>query len=220
MMEVNTELARYNMIEQQIRTWDVLDPQILELLASVPRERFVPENYRNLAFSDLEIPLGQDEVMMQPKMEGRILQSLAIKPLERILEIGTGSGFLTACLAKLGAQVVSVEIVPEFSQRAQQLLTGMGYENIEFCIGDAASGWGQDGSFDAIAVTGSLPYLPEALKHCLNKDGRLFVVTGEPPVMEAQLIRRLSTQEWQSETLFETCLPALQNAVYPQDFSL
>jgi len=220
MIEVNTELARYNMIEQQIRTWDVLDPQILELLASVPRERFVPEKYQNLAFSDLEIPLGQDEVMMAPKTEGRILQSLAIKPLERILEIGTGSGFLTACLAKLGSQVVSVEIVPEFSQRAQQLLTGMGYENIEFRIGDAASGWDQDGSFDAIAVTGSLPVLPEALKRCLNKGGRMFVITGEPPVMEAQLIHRLSDQEWQSETLFETDLPALQNAVYPQVFSL
>ena len=220
MIEVDTELARYNMIEQQIRPWDVLDPQILELLASVPRERFVPESHRNLAFSDLEIPLGQGEVMMEPKMEARILQSLAVKPLERILEIGTGSGYLTACLAKLGGQVVSVEIVPEFSQRAQQLLTGMGYENIEFRVGDAASGWDQDGSFDVIVVTGSLPVLPEELKHCLNKDGRLFVVTGESPVMEAQLIRRLSAQEWHRETLFETDLPALQNAVYPQDFSL
>jgi len=220
MIEVDTELARYNMIEQQIRTWDVLDPLILELLASVPRERFVPENYQNLAFSDLEIPLGQDEVMMAPKTEGRILQSLAIKPLDRVLEIGTGSGFLTACLARLGAEVVSVEIVPEFSQRAQQLLTGMGYENIEFRIGDAAGGWDQDGHFDAIAVTGSLPVLPDALRNCMNKGGRMFVITGEPPVMEAQLIHRLSDQEWQSETLFETDLPALQNAVYPQIFSL
>ncbi len=220
MIEVDTELARYNMIEQQIRTWDVLDPQILELLASVPRERFVPENYQNLAFSDLEIPLGQDEVMMAPKIEGRILQSLAIKPQDRVLEIGTGSGFLTACLAKLGAEVVSVEIVPEFSQRAQQLLTGMGYENIKFRVGDAASGWDQDGRFDAIAVTGSLPVLPDALKNCMNKGGRMFVITGEPPVMEAQLIHRLSDQEWRSETLFETDLPALQNAVYPQIFSL
>jgi len=220
MIEVNTELARYNMIEQQIRTWDVLDPQILELLSSIPRERFVPETCKNLAFSDLEIPLGHDEIMMTPKMEGRILQSLAVKPLDRILEIGTGSGFLSACLAKLGGQVVSVEIVPEFSQRAQQLLTGMGYENIEFRIGDAASGWDQDGSFDVIAVTGSLPVLPEALKHCLNKNGRMFLVTGESPVMQAQIIRRLSNQEWHSETLFETDLPALQNATYPQVFSL
>lgn len=220
MTEVNTELARFNMIEQQIRPWRVSDTQTLELLASVPRERFVPEAYRNLAFSDLEIPLGQGEVMMAPKIEARLLQSLAVKPLERILEIGTGSGFLTACLAKLGGHVVSVEIVPEFSQRAQQILTGMGYENIEFRVGDAANGWDQDGSFDVIVVTGSLPVLPEELKHCLNNDGRLFVVTGESPIMQAQLIRRLSTQEWQSETLFETDLPALQNAVYPQGFSL
>ncbi len=220
MTEVNTEIARRNMISQQFRTWHVNDQDVLDLLDTIPRERFVPEQYRNLAFSDLEVPLGHGEVMMAPKIEARLLQSLAIKPLERILEIGTGSGYLTACLARLGGHLVTVELVPEFSQHAQQLLTGMGYENIEFRVGDAASGWDQDGSFDVIAITGSLPVLPEDFQHALNKDGRLFVITGESPVMQAQLVTRLSSQEWHSETLFETDLPPLQNAVKPQIFAL
>ena len=219
MIAVDMEQARHNMIEQQIRPWEVLDQRVLDVIASVPRERFVPEAWRNLAFADLEIPLGHGEYMMAPKVEARLLQSLEIRPLDRILEIGTGSGFLTACLARLGAQVVTVDIVPEFSQQAQQLLTGMEYENIEFRVGDAATGWDADGQFDVVAITGSLPELPDSYRHILNDGGRLFVVTGQAPVMEAQVVRRIGN-DWIAEGLFETNLPRLQNVPERRPFTL
>jgi len=218
MADFNTDLARYNMIEQQIRPWDVLDPQVLEVMATTPRERFAPKAYANLAFSDTEIPLDHDQTMLEPKLEGRILQILQIKPTDRILEIGTGSGYLTACLAKMGGNVVTVDIHAELSQRAQQQLAGLGLDNVQFEVGDASHGWQQDGEFDVIVVGGSLPMQQESLLNTLTVGGRMFVVIGDDLLMEAQLIKRISENDWSTESLFETHLPALLNAKKPQSF--
>jgi len=219
MTELNTDLARYNMIEQQIRPWDVLDPAVLEVIANTPRERFTPKAYANLAFSDTTIPLAHNQLMLEPKMEGRILQSLQIKPTDRILEIGTGCGFLTACLAQLGGNVVSVDIYSEFTQQAQQQTAGLGLENIQFETGDAAHGWAQDGDFDVIVITGSLPSSQTAFQNSLTVGGRQFMVIGNDLLMEAQLIRRINQNEWSTESLFETHLPAILNAEKPAAFS-
>jgi len=208
----NVDLARYNMIEQQIRPWDVLDPKVLEVIAQTPRERFVPKEYQNLAFADTEIPLAHGQSMLEPKLEGRILQTLQIKPTDRILEIGTGSGYLTACLAKLGFTVVSVDIFPEFSQQAQQQAAGLGLENIRFEVGDAALGWKKNGEFDVIVISASLPMHQPVFQESLTIDGRMFVVIGQDHLMDAELVRRPGEDEWSTESLFETHLPPMINA--------
>jgi protein-L-isoaspartate(D-aspartate) O-methyltransferase len=218
MTDINIDQARYNMIEQQIRPWDVLDPRVLEVIADTPRERFVPKEYQNLAFTDTQIPLQHGQFMLEPKLEARILQTLQIKPTDRILEIGTGSGYLAACLGKLGGSVVSVDLYPEFSQQAQQQIAGLGLENIEFRVGDAAMGWKQDGDFDVIVITGSLPMPQPAFQESLTIGGRMFVVIGDKLLMEAQRIVRVSEHAWSTESLFETHLPALINASKPQAF--
>lgn len=220
MNQLNVEQARFNMIEQQIRPWDVLDPQVLEVLASTPREAFVPAAHRALAFSDISIPLGHDQYMMPPRVEGRLLQALAIGPDDSILEIGTGSGYVTACLARLGKQVTSVDIVPEFTEQARAKLAAHGINNVALDTRDAARGWDHRERFDVIAVTGSLPALHEGFHESLNIGGRLFVVAGEPPIMEALLITRISEREWTTESLFETSLPPLLNATAPSAFAL
>jgi protein-L-isoaspartate(D-aspartate) O-methyltransferase len=220
MTEMNTDQARFNMVEQQIRPWDVLDQKVLDVITRTPRERFAPDAYKKLAFADIEIPLGHGQHMMEPKLEGRILQELHIKPTDSILEIGTGSGYLTACLAQLGGKVVTIEIYNELSQQAQQQIAGLGLENVEFRTGDAANGWDEDGNFDVIVITGSLPVMNENFNKHLNVGGRMFVITGEDPVMEAKLVTRISDDKWITETLFETSLPALVNARRPQKFTL
>lgn len=219
MTEVNIDLARYNMVEQQIRPWDVLDQTVLDVIAATPRERFVPTAYANVAFSDVEIPLGHGEVMMTPKLEARILQTLALQPSDTVLEIGTGSGYLTACLAKLAAEVVTVEIIPEFSQQAQQRVAGQGLTNVEFKLGDAARGWYNQDPLDAIVLTGSLPQYHDAFQESLKVGGRLFVIIGQAPAMEARLITRVSETEWQTESLFETVIPPLRNAALETRFA-
>ena len=218
MTEFNTDLARYNMIEQQIRPWDVLDPTVLEVIATTPRERFVPKDYLNLAFTDTQIPLAHGQSMLEPKLEGRILQALQINPTDRILEIGTGSGYLTACLAKLGQQVVSVDMFADFSQSTQQQIAGLGLDNVQFQVGDAALGWKQDGNFDVILISGSLPMPQLAFQESLNVGGRMFVVIGNDLLMDAQLVQRVSSDAWSTESLFETNIPALLNAEKPQAF--
>ena len=218
MSTMNLEQARFNMIEQQIRPWDVLDYKVLETLSATPREDFVPEQYRALAFSDISIPLGHDQAMMPPKVEGRLLQSLMIEPTDDILEIGTGSGYLTACLAKLGNSVHSVEIYEDFIESAGARLEQHGIRNVTLEQGDAAAGWQGDKRFDAIAVTGSLPVLHQGFHPLLNPGGRLFVIAGKPPVMQALLITRAGEQEWNHESLFEISLPALVNAPEPEAF--
>jgi protein-L-isoaspartate(D-aspartate) O-methyltransferase len=211
MTAFNFELARHNMIEQQIRPWDVLDQRVLDVIASVPREDFVPERYRNLAFGDIAIPLGHGEFMLKPTVEGRILQALAPQPTDNVLEVGIGSGYLTACLARLAASVVSVDIVPEFTEAARQKLKAHGLSNVVLHTGDASQGWGQH-RHQVIAVTGSVATVAEVWSRSLSLGGRLFIVVGQPPVMEALLITRVGEQEWVRESLFDTELPPLRNA--------
>jgi protein-L-isoaspartate(D-aspartate) O-methyltransferase len=214
---MDIEQARFNMVEQQIRTWDVLDQTVLDLLFEVRREDFVPPAYRMLAFADLEIPLGDGEKMWSPKMEARVLQALRLKSGESVLEIGTGSGYLTALLAKQRTRVTSVEINPRLSSEAGAKLVRAGLASAELTVGDGARGWGS-GTFDAIVLTGSTPELPDALLKQLNPGGRVFAVVGDPPVMSARLVRWIAPGEMSSETLFETVVDPLKNAAAPARF--
>ena len=217
MTAFNFEQARFNMIEQQIRPWEVLDQRVLDTLASMPREDFVPERYRNLAFSDVAIPLGHGEFMFKPTVEGRLLQALAVKPSDLVLEVGTGSGYLTACLARLAGSVVSVDIVPDFIEVARQKLKALRSSNAVLHAGDASRGWGEH-RYDAIAVTGSMATVADHWRQSLSLGGRLFVVAGQPPVMEALLITRIGEGEWLRESLFDTYLPPLRNSVTAKAF--
>ena len=221
-LQSDVERARFNMVEQQIRPWEVLDQQVLDLLFEVRREEFVLEQYRSLAFADLEIPLANnappDARMLSPKLEARMLQELAVKPTDRILEVGTGSGYMTALLARRGAHVYSVEIVPEFSAGAGSRLAQHGIANVTLEIGDAARGWGKHGPYDAIVLTGSVPVLSEEFQRSLNPGGRLVAVVGEAPVMEARLVTCAAGGAFNSLGLFETCIPALKNAPQPEKF--
>lgn len=216
--QMDFERARFNMVEQQIRPWEVLDQQVLDLLLRVRREDYVPEQYRALAFADMEIPLGHGEKMLQPKIEARMLQELAIKSTDRILEVGTGSGYMTALLANLGNHVYSVDIVPEFTRSAAVRLAAHGISNVTLETGDAARGWDKHAPYDVIVLTGSVPVLPKAFQKSLNPGGRLIAVVGEPPVMEAQLITHVSAGACNSVGLFETCIAPLKNALRPERF--
>ena len=220
MNAMNFDQARFNMIEQQIRTWEVLDQRVLDVIAKTPREDFVPPRYRTLAFADITIPLGNGQVMLAPKVEGRLLQALAVQPSDVVLEIGTGSGYLAACLARLGAHVHSVDIFPEFKYAAQRALAAHGIRNTTLRTGDAARGWDPQNRYDVIAVTGSLPVLPQNFQQSLAIGGRLFVIVGAEPVMEAVLITRLGEHEWTRASLFETVIPPLINAPQSQRFVL
>jgi protein-L-isoaspartate(D-aspartate) O-methyltransferase len=212
------EQARSNMIEQQIRPAEVLDPRVLETISETPREAFVPENYQDLAFSDINVKIGHDQQMMKPIMEARILQALNIQPGDKILEIGTGSGYLTALLAKLGGYVESVEIDPEILKKAKTKLDKLGIKNVTLVQGDASQGWSQNESFDVIAITGSFPILPESFQKQLTVGGRMAVIVGQSPVMEALLITRAAEDQWITKALFETDFPALHNVEQPQAF--
>lgn len=212
------EAARHNMIEQQIRTWEVLDRGVLELFQEVHREDFVPPEFRQLALADTNIPLAHGQVMMAPRVEARLLQSLAIEPDDRILEIGTGTGFLTALLAQLGGFVTSLDLFDDFTQAARQRLQKAGAANVRIETADGLEGWPADGPYDAIAVTGSVPvYLP-VYQEQLAVDGRLFIITGTAPVMEAMLVTRVGEREWATENLFETQILPLIGAPAPEAF--
>lgn len=217
---MNLEQARFNMIEQQVRPWDVLDSRVLDTLATVPRESFVPAKYGRLAFCDVEIPIGHGQAMMRPAVEGRLLQALRLEPTDSALEIGTGSGFLTACLARLTASVVSVELYQDLSETAQQRLHEEGIGNVTLRVGDASRKWSGDGRFDVIAVTGSLPELPDSYRRQLQIGGRLFLIAGRAPVMTAMLVTRVAEEQWAEESLFETDLPCLVNAHEEMEFVL
>ena len=211
-MNMNFDQARANMVEQQVRPWDVLDAQVLELFASIPREDFVPVRYRKMAFADLAIPLDNDQCMMKPVVEGRLLQALGLQPDETVLEIGTGSGFITACLSQMAKGVVSVDIFEQFSTSAAGNLRDKGIKNVEFETGDVMSGWQPEQAHDVVVVTGSVPEVPEHFLGWVNPGGRMFVVCGESPAMEAKLLTRLNATEWREESLFETDLARLINA--------
>ena len=215
---MNFEQARFNMVEQQIRPWEVLDGRVLSLLENIHREDFVPVRYRKLAFADLAIPLDCDQVMMRPKIEARMLQALELSEDETVLEIGTGSGFITACLAGLAKHVVSVEIFPELHEAAGLKLKDKGIDNVELFVGDVMRGWQPEQAHDVVVVTGSVPEVPEQFLGWVNPGGRLFVVTGDSPAMEAYVMNRLDVTEWSQESLFETDLPRLVNAEQAPEF--
>jgi protein-L-isoaspartate(D-aspartate) O-methyltransferase len=217
-MTFDIERARFNMVEQQVRTWEVLDPEVLDLLFTVKREDFVPPQYRALAFADLELPLGDGQSMWAPKMEARVLQELTIKPGERVLEIGTGSGYFTALLAARGANVTSVEINVRRAAEARAKLVRQGVRGATVEVGDGARGYGRH-SYAVIVLTGSTPVLPEVFAAQLAPGGRLFAVVGEAPVMKARLVRWAAPGAPVSTDLFETVIPPLINAPQPARFT-
>lgn len=220
MVELDFERARFNMVEQQIRPWDVLDARVLEVFESLLREAFVPKRHRNLAYADIQLPLPHDEVMMEPRLEARLLQALDPRPDECALEIGTGTGYLTACLARLAGQVTSVDIQVEFRDLAAAQLSAHAIRNVCLEVGDAAQGWDDGQRYDAIAVTGSLPELHRGYHHSLSIGGRLFVIVGERPIMEALLITRVGENQWATESLLDTSIRPLRNARRTERFEL
>jgi len=216
--EMDWERARFNMIEQQIRPAEVLDQDVLDLLYVVRREEFVPEAHRALAFSDIQIPLGDGESMMQPRIEARILQEIAGKPSDKALEIGTGSGYLTALLAHRGRHVVSVEINPRLKVFGESNLRAAGVKNVTLELGDGARGWASQAPYDVIVLTGSTPLLPEAFLQQLTVGGRLFAIVGDPPVMSARLVTCVGEGSYNSIDIFETNIAPLKNALQPERF--
>ena len=215
---MNFEQARFNMVEQQIRPWEVLDSRVLSLLETIQREDFVPVQHRKLAFADIAIPLECGQVMMRPKIEARMLQALELSEEETVLEIGTGSGFVTACLAALAKRVVSVEIFQELHEEALIKVRDKGIGNAELFVGDVMNGWQPEQAHDVVVVTGSVPEVPEQFLGWVNPGGRMFVVDGESPAMEARLLTRLDVTEWTVESLFETDLPRLVNSEQSPEF--
>jgi len=215
---MNIEQARFNMIEQQIRTWEVLDPAVLELLFEVKRERFVPPDHAAIAFADLEVPIGHGEAMMQPKVEARILQELALKPHETVYEVGTGSGYLTALLARRSRHVTSAEIHADLRTRAAASLKAEGISNVTLLEGDSAQRPLAESAFDVIVLTGSVPILPQAFLDRLAVGGRLFAVLGDRPVMKAVVVRQPAAASFQHVELFETVVKPLVNAPQPARF--
>lgn len=215
---MDLEKARFNMIEQQIRPWDVLDQEILDLLAVVKREQFVPQAYAALAFVDMEIPLPAGQNMLAPRVEARLLQDLNVRKHENVLEIGAGSGYMAALLANRARHVLTVEIVPELAELARQNLAAAGVSNAEVVEGNGAEGWAAAAPYDVICVSGSLPEIPQALLSQVKVGGRIAVIVGDAPVMEARIITRTSESGYQSVNLFETLVKPLQGAAQPSRF--
>jgi protein-L-isoaspartate(D-aspartate) O-methyltransferase len=212
------ETARFNKIEQQIRTWDVLDPTVLQLLNDVPREQFVPEAYQGLAFADLEIPIGHGQLMLSPKLEGRLLQALSIQNSDHVLHVGTGTGYLTALIAKLAKDVVSVEIEPELSALAASNLNKQPLNNVRLEVGDASQGWAKYAPYDVFVFGASSPVEPAQVRQQLAIGGRMLIILGTAPVMRATLIQRISEHGFREDVLFETCIAPLVNAAQAQPF--
>ncbi|HEY8102258.1 MAG TPA: protein-L-isoaspartate O-methyltransferase [Burkholderiaceae bacterium] len=214
---MNIEQARFYMIEQQIRPWDVLDQGILDLLSIVKREDFVPAPYKDLAFSDTEIPLPCGESMFTPKLEARILQEAAVKKHENVLEIGTGSGYMAALLAYKARHVTTVEIEAELKAFAEKNLSKTLVDNVKVVLGDGAKGWGSE-QYDVIIISGSLPVVPASMLQQIKIGGRLIAIIGEAPVMSAEIISRISDISYNTLKLFETNVKPLRNALTPSHF--
>ncbi len=219
---MNLEQARHNMIEQQIRTWDVLDKDVLQTLVAVRREAFVPAAYQSLAFVDTEIPLPCGQNMMSPKLEARLLQEAQLTGKERVLEIGAGSGYMAALLARHAEHVVTVEIEPELKELAERNLKAYGVDNVTVESGDGARGWAGHGKpsapYDVILLSGSVPVLPEAFLTQVRVGGRILAVVGDAPAMSACLVTRTADDAWDTQKLFETSLSPLKNAARPSAF--
>lgn len=204
--------ARVNMVEQQVRTWEVLDQAVLDLMVTLPRDEFVPEAYRSLAYADMNVPLEDGQVMMPPKVEGRLLQALQVGSQDAVLEVGTGSGYVTALLAHQARHVTSLEISEILHAAARERLQRLGLANVRLEQADGINGWDAGAPYDAIALTGSVAALADSFRAQLRVGGRLFAVVGEAPAMEACLITRTGRDQWSTESLFETVLPPLRGA--------
>jgi protein-L-isoaspartate(D-aspartate) O-methyltransferase len=218
MKAMKTDFARRQMVAQQVRSWNVSDASVLQVLSELQREQFVPAGFEDLAFADTQIPLPHGQAMMAPIVEGSLLQALQLEPRHNVLEIGTGTGFLTACLAKLSAAVTSVDIFSDFIAMAKSNLADAAIDNIELMCMDATKEL-PTGQFDAIAITGSLPVFDTRFVDAVKTGGRLFVVVGDPPVMEARIVTRTGENDWTTSSLFETDLQPLLNAARPSPFS-
>lgn len=218
-MPMNIELARHNMIEQQVRPWDVLDERVLGALSALRREDFVPAAHRDLAFADLGLPLGHGEVMMKPVVEGRLLQAASPSRDETVLEIGTGSGFVTACLAHLAERVVSVELHTDLAETATANLRKAGVGNADIEVADAVHGYDPGRVFDVMVVTGATAELPQHWYEWIRPGGRIFAVVGQSPVQRATLYQH-NGGRWSGQALFETDLPYLRHAEPPKRFVL
>jgi protein-L-isoaspartate(D-aspartate) O-methyltransferase len=214
---MDTLAARRQMVDQQIRTWEVLDPRVLEALSAVPREAFVPAEYRELAFADAPIPIGFGQSMLSPKLQGRILQALSVNAADSVLEVGSGTGYLSACLSLLGASTHSIDIHAELVGLAQANLRAVSQAKVEFEIRDAFSAE-RLREYDVIAITGSLPVYDTRFEKSLRVGGRLFAIVGESPVMDAMVVRRVDQDEWIRESLFETVVEPLINATAAPKF--
>lgn len=218
----NMREARFNMIEQQIRTWEVLDPTVLQLLSDVPREHFVPEEYQGLAFADIEIPLGSElniaQTMLSPKLEGRMLQALNVQKHQHILHIGTGSGYFTALLASLAKHVVSLEINADLGAQAAKNLANPQINNVSLIVADGVLGFAQRAPYDAIVYTASSPVEPAGVRQQLSIGGTMLIVLGNAPAMQATLVQRVSEKGFREDVLFETCIPELLNAPQANHF--
>lgn len=215
---MDIEQARFNMIEQQIRPWQVLDPTVLSLLSVVKREEFVPAAYKELAFADVEIPIGQGQTMLAPKIEARILQELSIRNTDKVLEIGTGTGYMAALIAARAEFVNTVEIDPVLVELARKNLQRVGVVNVSVDLGDGAQGWPLYAPYDVIVLSGSTPVLPEAILRNLKIGGRLVAVVGEEPTMQVQLVTRTEENAFNTINVFETVVPPLTNAMRNNKF--
>jgi protein-L-isoaspartate(D-aspartate) O-methyltransferase len=213
----NMEQARFNMLEQQIRPWDVLDNKVLDLMKRIKREQFAPADKQALALMDMELPLGHGASMWYPKVEARALQALTPRKGETVLEIGTGSGYMTALLASTASHVTSVEIIPELHEQARRNLAAQSFENIELCVGDGGRGW--QGQYDVVLIGGSLPMLTDAFTGLLKVGGRMFVAVGQGASMKALLVSCVAPGIFERTELFETALTPLQNAETPSKFT-
>jgi protein-L-isoaspartate(D-aspartate) O-methyltransferase len=215
---MNIEQARFNMIEQQIRPWNVLDQDVLDTLVVVKREEFVPAAYKSLAFADTEIPLPGDEAMFTPKLEARLLQEVQLKKHETVLEIGAGSGYMAALLAHKGRHVTTVDISPELSAMAERNLANAGVTNVKVEHGDGAQGWANGAPFDVIVISGALEVLPEAFLKQVKVGGRIAAIVGRAPAMTANIITRVSETAYDTVKVFETDVKYLRSAVTPSHF--
>ncbi|MGH8271792.1 MAG: protein-L-isoaspartate O-methyltransferase family protein [Gammaproteobacteria bacterium] len=218
MLEINLEAARRQMVDQQVRGWSVLDPEVVRVMAELPRHLYTPERYRNLAYADSPIPIGRGETMLQPSVHGRILQAVQVQAGERVLEVGTGTGYLAACLAALGGRVRSVDIHEDFVHAARETLAAEGFDGVELACEDTHT-LGSDGpDWDVIVVTGSLPVRDPGFTQRLAPNGRLLWIIGEEPAMRVELVTRVGADEWRHEGQFETVVPALAGAAVPRRF--
>jgi protein-L-isoaspartate(D-aspartate) O-methyltransferase len=218
MQPIDFETARRRMVDRQIRPWEVVDERVIEVIRRTPREDYVPAEHRNLAYADMNVPLGRDQVMMAPKLAARLLQELGVRPNDKVLEVGSGTGYVTALLAGLAKQVCGVEINPELAELARRNLAAHNITNVTIETGDAARGWSAHAPYDAILLNGSTPLLAPSLREQLAPGGRLVAIVGGAPAMEAIRIERLDSHNWKQTSLLETVVPPLRNAPEPSKF--